>query len=322
MESDIRRNAYNQISQAVDVGTYDQFSNAMDDPNERKRLHGFVSDYIDLGDFDKFDNYIKSDPQVKFWNNFGRSVMGTDLQESGNSPEGLKAWADYGAKVGDEKKAQADKETPCMDALTAKQNREQFAKGFEQMDKPGIGNKVAGGLNEIMSVMNLVGYPFNLADQTIRKFKGGKEAADILGYPFKAVGETVENTPAAISELLEKTGVSSGLRALFPNAKIDPKTAAAITDPIKQAIGLGSQIILGKGMDDAYKGVKEKAGIPDNLKAMMKESSNAGARLQMPGRDDFDNWNAPDNPPPEPVPLPKSRQIGTGADFCLPMPRS
>ena len=60
---DKRQSIYNQVSQHVDVGTFDDFNKAMDDPGRRQKFFKGVSAHVDLGDSNKFYNAVS--PQSK-----------------------------------------------------------------------------------------------------------------------------------------------------------------------------------------------------------------------------------------------------------------
>jgi hypothetical protein len=327
MESDIRRNIYNQVSQHVDIGSYDDFSKAMDDPSRRQKFHTAVSNYVDLGDFDKFDNHIKSDPQIKFWDDFGKNVTGGNIQEMGSNPESLKAWSDYDSKLQDEKtdqtnkqKAEIDKQKSLGRILTLQPQAEQLDQAVDQLKKGGTGNVIGGGLKGVMSFVNLLGVPFSAADAALRKIQPSGQFADIVSWPFEKVGETLHNTPDAISGLMEKTGAAQSLRDLFPNAKIDPNTAKAITEPVKDAVAFAGQALLGKGLEDLSTGIKTKAGIPENLKSMLKESEKANFALSDPTRDvKNEQWNASEPPAKAgPETVPKQKQLNQAPYYVTP----
>lgn len=228
--------------------------------------------YSDVPEYNK-----KIDTVSKFFNP-GKNVLPQDYVQDKSQK------ASSAAAVPQEK-------TPLMDALTFKQSRETFGKGFDQLTKgdivPGLLNSVLGGGEAVANLF--MGIP----EQAIRKLPGGAGVADIVGYPFQVVGQTISDTPGAITELLEKTGIASKLREMFPGVRIDPKTAAKYTEPIKALTAFGGQLLFGEGVGKLGGKLKEAAGIPKNLKEIQAINDNLKNRppedlnTDLPGSENF-----------------------------------
>ena len=86
---DKRQSIYNQVSQHVDVGTFDDFNKAMDDPGRRQKFFKGVSAHVDLGDSNKFYNAVS--PQSKIVTDTSKNtsntsnLSGVNFNQGGNS---------------------------------------------------------------------------------------------------------------------------------------------------------------------------------------------------------------------------------------------
>lgn len=56
-----RKKLYNQVSQHLDIGPFDQFNSAMDDPIRRKKFFDVVLEHLDLNTFEYFESKMVSD---------------------------------------------------------------------------------------------------------------------------------------------------------------------------------------------------------------------------------------------------------------------
>ncbi|MFA5772776.1 MAG: hypothetical protein WC974_08620, partial [Thermoplasmata archaeon] len=65
-----RKNIYNQVSKYANIGTFEEFDKAMDDPNRKRKFFDNVSSMVDLGEWDGFNNttniesLTKADPEL------------------------------------------------------------------------------------------------------------------------------------------------------------------------------------------------------------------------------------------------------------------
>lgn len=53
-EKDSKRKLYDALSQDYDMGTFEQFSNDIQDDSKRKKLYDAISNEYELGDYDSF----------------------------------------------------------------------------------------------------------------------------------------------------------------------------------------------------------------------------------------------------------------------------
>ena len=159
-------------------------------------------------------------------------------------------------------------------AISYKVPRETTEKGFKQLQS---GEVAPGLLNTALGIgQGFANTVFGIPEAVIKLVPGAHYVTDAVDYPFQKVGQVFHDAPDAISQLLEKTGVAKGLRKLLPGVSIDPVTAKKLTDPIKDIVSFGSQMMLGEGIAKGIGAVKAKAGIPDNI-SELKAADKASA---------------------------------------------
>lgn len=171
---DNKRKLYDALSGDYDLGTFEDFSSKLSDPNNRKKLYSAVSEKFDAGDYASFEKNL-----------------GIDIPKP-ISPRSVQT------------NVQAQQENPILTAL--RQPSQTLGKGVSQLTS----NPLAGIANIGNSMLSTVSLPFTLGDVALRQVPVvGEPTANAIALPFQAIGKGVELGQEGIQKGLDALGLSN-----------------------------------------------------------------------------------------------------------------